>query len=71
MKTKSFLVLRDFKEGKIRELSKINLREIEKLRETQKNSIISKQMIHEPSIEISSMDWTKLSRTEKKNERSD
>nr|YP_009364815.1 hypothetical chloroplast RF1 [Citrus reticulata]YP_009988400.1 hypothetical chloroplast RF19 [Citrus sunki]YP_010235570.1 hypothetical chloroplast RF19 [Citrus x clementina]YP_010460658.1 Ycf1 protein [Citrus nobilis]YP_010460746.1 Ycf1 protein [Citrus tangerina]YP_010863538.1 hypothetical chloroplast RF1 [Citrus unshiu x Citrus sinensis]YP_010863623.1 hypothetical chloroplast RF1 [(Citrus unshiu x Citrus sinensis) x Citrus reticulata]YP_010868746.1 hypothetical chloroplast RF1 [Citrus be len=66
LKTKSFIVLRDFKEGKIKELSKINLREIEKLRETQKNSIISKQMIHEPSIEISSMDWTKLSRTEKK-----
>nr|YP_009333979.1 Ycf1 [Glycosmis pentaphylla]AOZ20932.1 Ycf1 [Glycosmis pentaphylla]BEV76695.1 Ycf1 protein [Glycosmis pentaphylla] len=66
LKTKSFIVLRDFKEGKIKELSKINLREIEKLGETQKNSIISKQMIHEPSIEISSMDWTKLARTEKK-----
>nr|BEV76968.1 Ycf1 protein [Micromelum minutum] len=66
LKTKSFIVLRDFKEGKIKELSKIKLREIDKLGETQKNSIISKQMIHEPSIEISSMDWTKLSRTEKK-----
>nr|YP_010395303.1 hypothetical chloroplast RF1 [Cneoridium dumosum]UQJ72831.1 hypothetical chloroplast RF1 [Cneoridium dumosum] len=66
VKTKSFLVLRDFKEGKIKELSKINLREINKLGETQKNSIISKQMIHEPSIEIPSIDWTNLSRTEKK-----
>nr|BEV75423.1 Ycf1 protein [Boenninghausenia albiflora] len=65
-KTKSFLDLRVFKEEKIKELSKINLREISKLVATQKNSLISKQMNHESSIAIPSTDWTKLSRTEKK-----
>nr|UCS09645.1 hypothetical protein RF1 [Dictamnus dasycarpus] len=66
LKTKSFLVLRVFKEVKIKELSKINLREIDELGETQKNSILSNQMIHESSIEIPSLDWTNFYRTEKK-----
>nr|YP_010027695.1 Ycf1 [Zanthoxylum oxyphyllum]QOS47861.1 Ycf1 [Zanthoxylum oxyphyllum] len=66
LKTKSFIVLRVFKEGKIKELSKINLREIDELVETQKNSILSNQKIHESSIEILSMDWPNFSRTEKK-----
>nr|QJX65553.1 hypothetical protein RF1 [Cipadessa cinerascens] len=58
-----------FLKGRIKELSKINLfrlREIDKLGETKKNSIISNQMIHEPSIEIPSMDWTNFSLIEKK-----
>nr|WEB53564.1 Ycf1 protein [Tetradium glabrifolium] len=66
LKTKSFIVLRAFKEGKIKELSKINLREIDELGETQKNLIFSNQKIHESSIEIPSMDWPNFSRTEKK-----
>nr|YP_009730554.1 Ycf1 [Ruta graveolens]QHU76899.1 Ycf1 [Ruta graveolens] len=64
--TKSFIVLRVFKEEKIEELSKINLREIAKLVETQKNSLISKQINHESSIAIPSTNWTNFSRTEKK-----
>nr|UAV86901.1 Ycf1 [Zanthoxylum piperitum] len=66
LKTKSFIVLRGFQEGKIKELSKRNLIEIDELGETQKNSILSNQKIHESSIEIPSMDWPNLSRTEKK-----
>nr|YP_010919995.1 Ycf1 [Neoschmidia pallida]YP_010920006.1 Ycf1 [Neoschmidia pallida]WAJ52415.1 Ycf1 [Neoschmidia pallida]WAJ52416.1 Ycf1 [Neoschmidia pallida] len=66
LKNKFFIVLRVFKEGKIKELSKINLREIDELGETQKNSILSNQKIHESSIEIPSMDWPNFSRTEKK-----
>nr|YP_009750832.1 hypothetical protein RF1 [Casimiroa edulis]QIJ98195.1 hypothetical protein RF1 [Casimiroa edulis] len=65
-KTKSFIVLRVFKEGKIKELSKRNLREIDELGETQKNSILSNQMIHESSIEIPFLDWPNFYRTEKK-----
>nr|YP_010411278.1 hypothetical chloroplast RF1 [Psilopeganum sinense]UQJ72657.1 hypothetical chloroplast RF1 [Psilopeganum sinense] len=65
-KTKSFTVLRVFKEEKIKELSKINLREITKLVATQKNSLLSKQMDHESSIAIPFTNWTKLSRTKKK-----
>nr|YP_010395562.1 hypothetical chloroplast RF1 [Haplophyllum dauricum]UQJ73090.1 hypothetical chloroplast RF1 [Haplophyllum dauricum] len=72
LKIKYFLILKDFKEKKIKELSqikelsKINLRQIARLSETKKNCIINKQTIHEPSSEIPSRDWTKLSRTEKK-----
>nr|WAJ49216.1 Ycf1 [Correa alba] len=66
LKTKFFIVLKVFKEGKIKELSKRNLREIDELGETQKNSILSNQKIHESSIEIPSMDWPNFSRTEKK-----
>nr|UEN67684.1 hypothetical chloroplast RF1 [Picrasma quassioides] len=53
----------------LKELSKINLlrlKEIDELVETQKNSIISTQMIHESYIEIPSLDWTNFSLTEKK-----
>nr|YP_010919492.1 Ycf1 [Muiriantha hassellii]WAJ51901.1 Ycf1 [Muiriantha hassellii] len=66
LKTKFFLVLGIFKEGKKKELLKGNLREIDELGETQKNSILSTQKIHESSIEIPSMDWPKFSQTEKK-----
>nr|WAJ53714.1 Ycf1 [Philotheca spicata] len=66
LKTKFFIVLGIFKEGKIKELLKGNLREIDELGETQKNSILSTQKIHESSIEIPSMDWPKFSQTEKK-----
>nr|YP_010395648.1 hypothetical chloroplast RF1 [Thamnosma texana]UQJ73176.1 hypothetical chloroplast RF1 [Thamnosma texana] len=67
-KTKSFIVLRVFKEEKIKELSKINLREIAKLVaiHKHKNSLISQQMNPEFSIAIPSTNWTNLSRTEKK-----
>nr|YP_010918365.1 Ycf1 [Crowea saligna]WAJ49821.1 Ycf1 [Crowea saligna] len=66
LKTKFFIVLRVFKEGKRKELSKRNLREIDELGETQKNSILSNQKIDESSIEIPSMDWPNFSRNEKK-----
>nr|YP_010920698.1 Ycf1 [Philotheca pungens]WAJ53627.1 Ycf1 [Philotheca pungens] len=66
LKNKFFIVLRIFKEGKIKELLKRNLREIDELGETQKNSILSNQKIHESSIEIPSMGWPNLSRAEKK-----
>nr|YP_010918279.1 Ycf1 [Chorilaena quercifolia]WAJ49131.1 Ycf1 [Chorilaena quercifolia] len=70
LKTKFFTILRVFKEGKIegkiKELSKTNLIEIDELGEIKKNSILSNQKIHESSIEIPSMDWPNFSRTEKK-----
>nr|YP_010917846.1 Ycf1 [Acronychia laevis]WAJ48525.1 Ycf1 [Acronychia laevis] len=64
LKTKPFIVLRVFNEGKTKELSK--LREIDELGETQKNLILSNQKIHESSIEIPSMDWPNFSRAKKK-----
>nr|QKK51575.1 Ycf1.2 [Yinshania henryi] len=96
LKTKSFLVLRIFKEratiflkvakeikkwilknflfikGKIKDLSKRNLiplfgpREIYELNETQKDSIMSNQMIHELSGQNKSMEWTNSSLSENK-----
>nr|WAJ54226.1 Ycf1 [Zieria arborescens subsp. arborescens] len=70
LKTKPFLVLRVFNEGKIKELSKRNLREIDELGETQKNWILSNQKIHEKihesSSEIPSMDCPNLSQAKKK-----
>uniref|UniRef100_UPI0030FE7DE4 Ycf1 protein n=1 Tax=Simarouba versicolor TaxID=459157 RepID=UPI0030FE7DE4 len=53
----------------LKDLSKINLfklREMDKLVETKKNSIISTQMIHESYSKIPSRDWTNFSLTEKK-----
>nr|WAJ48698.1 Ycf1 [Asterolasia drummondii] len=61
LKTKFFIVLRVFKEGKKKEPSKRNLREVDELGEIPKN-----QKIHESSIEITSMDWPNFYRTEKK-----
>nr|WAJ49908.1 Ycf1 [Cyanothamnus anemonifolius] len=66
LKTKYFIVLRVFNEGKIKELSKRNLKKIYELGETQKNLILSNHKIHESSIEIPSMNWTNFSRAKKK-----
>nr|YP_009438027.1 ycf1 [Bunias erucago]CUA64953.1 ycf1 [Bunias erucago] len=96
LKTKSFMVLRIFKErapiflkvekeiknwiiknfifikGKMKDLSKRNLipffglREIYELNETQKDSIISNQIIHELSVQNKSTEWINSSLSEKK-----
>nr|YP_010920612.1 Ycf1 [Philotheca gardneri]WAJ53281.1 Ycf1 [Philotheca gardneri] len=66
LKTKFFRILRVSKEGKKKELSKRNLKEIDELGETKKSSILSNQKIHKSSIEIPSMDWPNFARTEKK-----
>nr|YP_009409609.1 hypothetical chloroplast RF19 [Hesperis sylvestris]ASJ64612.1 hypothetical chloroplast RF19 [Hesperis sylvestris] len=61
-----------FIKGKIKDLSKRNLiplfglREIYELNETKKDSIMSKQMIHELSVQNKSMEWINSSLSEKK-----
>nr|YP_010895997.1 hypothetical chloroplast RF19 [Dontostemon glandulosus]WJZ19988.1 hypothetical chloroplast RF19 [Dontostemon glandulosus] len=61
-----------FIKGKIKYLSKQNktplfgLREINELNETKKDSIMSNQMIHEPSVQNKYTEWTKSSLSEKK-----
>nr|YP_009894944.1 Ycf1.2 [Descurainia erodiifolia]QKK41404.1 Ycf1.2 [Descurainia erodiifolia] len=65
---KNFLFIK----GKIKDLSKRNLillfgpREIYQLNETQKDSIMSNQSIHELSVQKKSMEWTNSSLSENK-----
>nr|QKK47594.1 Ycf1.2 [Pseudocamelina glaucophylla] len=62
-----------FLKGKRKNLSKLNLipffglREIYELNETQKDSIMSNQRIHELSVHKKSMEWANYSFSEKKN----